>query len=1093
MAIASVSTNRGTTTTTTGGVNPIIDLPAGASIAVGNTLILTAAYDNSGTLGVDPSMAVVSSSTVATQVYGQDLRGNLWFRLAKAVRNTGGVANDGSVVDIWACRVNTAYVNGDDITLQFAFSVAALAVRISEWSGINTRSYSVVTATTGVGNGTSITAPAINPPTTGQLVVAVGAIETNTAITGDADTTNGSWSALSNDVANSGVDATSQTLFAQSKIVTAPGAQNWTATKTGAADWAALAVVFEAFTSVANGFIPGNPNYACIAGAEVLPLDYDNLPIDTGTQYLQTHQVFPNSYGTQRYQAGSLALFDPSGSGASYAHHTVIHEVYLSGSETVGDPVFTQDMAVVAAGVGAGASVSSGTAADALVSVGGAYIILPNTGYVDVLFNPAVLTTLFFNYRVVRWGVQYLAWKDDSAAPGPGEGVITEWRDATANNGAGAAATISAWLVQNYKREAQFETRWIGETNPIIRGKGEILAQNSPYNAAFTVNDLSHMAAVDQTTRIRIYGAQGQDASQTTVYLDYIKAVVELVPERRLAHGTRLISNAPTFASSAYYNATIGTTPTWSPLNTNNHWQVPAAANTYVLGTREAMPASPADYFANQASTASGTIGRLVGYNEAIGPSWLMRTVLQPRATLVNPTETGQPKLSRAVINGGVIAAPPEENDQFIISIAPSDQMRFAVDGAFFPAYDFGGVAGDASEVYTASDVTTRVLVDGATTFDRVKVLIYPDELTTANLTITVEKPALTVLGTAVLTPAQVLAFPDVGNGWREVSVALNVSVTPTAGQATIRLSSTTAATAPWRIALANPMGSIDGYGYNAGQNDTDTAAVLQCVLAAPDVDLATTSVTLTRPDGRCLDQDIDIPQITVNNSSIYDWVSIERLASGPAQPVILVEDPSSSLAVNDAAVPWDLPSGSIFYQVTGYRNADHLSTTVVVGPWLGTATAPGAAFGLATDSGTLFAYVPVDESSLQVQWNPLNPVTIVPLLGVDYQIPLRAPEERGLSTSFLVLVDQLLGSCGTDEAPWAEMLAPGAASMSPTPFDELRELAQVERFTLNLPGGYSQFVTLTLGTLSIRTSAGLYLAEVTLTDVVPPEVDPYA
>lgn len=1054
---------------------------------------MVCSYDNSGTLGVDPNMWVVSSSVAATQVYGIDLRGNYWFRIARAVR-TSGAANDGSVADIWACMVANAYANSDPITLQFSFPVANVNIQIAEYAGINPRSYSVVSAITGTGNGTTIgPTGTITPLTVGQMVIGVAAVEDNTAITGDGDTTGGAWVTIG--TFGIGAGATGNSIMAQSKVVTTTAAQDWDVTKTGAADWAALAVVFDAFTNVPSTFVSGNPNYPCIAGAEILPLGYDNLPIDTGTEYLQTHQVPPNSYGTQNYQVATFTIFAPAGSAASYAHHAIIHDIYPSGgADEVIDEVFTQGMSVSSAGLGGGATVSSGTAADAIATIGGAYVTLPNAGYVDVLFNPALLTGLFFNYRVVRWGIRYLAWKDDGAAPGPGEGIITEWRDSAANNGAGAAATISAWLVQNYKRDVQMETRWIGEVNPIIRGKGEILAQNAPYNAAFTVNDLSHMAIGDQTTRLRLYGAQGQDASQTTVYLDYVQAVVELVPERRLAHGTELISNAPTFVSSGYYGPGSGATQTWTALNSNNRWQVPSSANPYTVATREAMPASPGDYYANQAFVTAGQVGRTVGYNEAIGPSWLLRSLPQPHATLVNTAGTGQPTLRRGVVNGGVLAATPEAFDNFIISEAAFDLVRASLEGSFYPAYDFGGVIGDFSEIYTASVLTPRVIVNGATQFNRVKVLVYPDELTTANLTITVEQPALTVLASATITPAQALALPDVGNGWREISVALNVAVTPTAGQVTIRLASTTPATAPWRLAEAEPIGGNDVFGYNFTQQQVDEAVVLQCTLANPTASLGNSVQNLYRPDGRCLTTTITLPTITLTNGATYDWISIERTLDNGATytPVTLLFDPTNAQVYTDTAVPWDQTALTVKYRITGYRNADRLTVTTVTAGWNAVATAPGAAFGLAAPGGTLFAYVPVDESSLQVQWNPLNPVSLVPLFGVDYQIPLRAPEERGLSTSFLVLVDHLL-ACAPGTVPWTETLSAGQNSMSPTPFDAVRAQAEVDTFTLSLPGGYSRSVTLTLGTLTIKTAAGLFLAEITLTDVPSVEVNPYA
>src|SRR3546814_18028780 len=45
----------------------------------------------------------------------------------------------------------------------------------------------------------------------------------------------------------------------------------------------------------------------------------------------------------------------------------------------------------------------------------GDYVQIPPLAYVDVTFDPTLLTTLFQGYRVLRWGIRYLAWKDDSS------------------------------------------------------------------------------------------------------------------------------------------------------------------------------------------------------------------------------------------------------------------------------------------------------------------------------------------------------------------------------------------------------------------------------------------------------------------------------------------------------------------------------------------------------------------------------------------------------------------------------------------------------------------------------------------------------
>jgi hypothetical protein len=209
--------------------------------------------------------------------------------------------------------------------------------------------------------------------------------------------------------------------------------------------------------------------------------------------------------------------------------------------------------------------------------------------------------------------------------------------------------------------------------------------------------------------------------------------------------------------------------------------------------------------------------------------------------------------------------------------------------------------------------------------------------------------------------------------------------------------------------------------------------------------------------------------------------------------PVVLLENPSDAQVYTDSAVPWDFPAMTVTYRVTGYRNSDHLTVTTVTAGWNNVATAPGAAFGLAAPNGNLYAYVPVDPSRLVVKWNPLNPVQMVPLFGVNYQIPLRAPEERGLETQFMVVVDSML-VCGSPPAqPWDETIAPGPSSMSPTPFAQLRQLAKTDTFSLLLPGGFQQFVTMNLGSLTIETVFGVYLGDISLVYVPDITIDPWA
>jgi hypothetical protein len=136
-----------------------------------------------------------------------------------------------------------------------------------------------------------------------------------------------------------------------------------------------------------------------------------------------------------------------------------------------------------------------------------------------------------------------------------------------------------------------------------------------------------------------------------------------------------------------------------------------------------------------------------------------------------------------------------------------------------------------------------------------------------------------------------------------------------------------------------------------------------------------------------------------------------------------ILTSPGDGYLFVDEECPWDV--GGVIgaqYRVTGYRDADRVSATTSItssiGLWAGGPnTSPGAAFGLSSNqAGFSVAYVPVDSNELQVTWSPLNPVQTVPLHGQDYQYALRTPENRGLSVTVTVLVDQIVYCCMPDQ-----------------------------------------------------------------------------
>lgn len=1102
MTIALVNNNRGTQTSLAAGFDEAIDLPAGASIAQGNFLILTCAYDNSGTSGVDPNLWVAQSAAV-TALPGIDLRGNFWYRLAKAVR-TGGVANDGAVCDIWFCRVGTPYANGDDITIQASFPLTGVVFRIAEFSGIRPINYSIIAPTTATGAaGTSFTAPAIGVTDT-QMVIAGAAVETNTAITGDADVLGGPWVTLTNNVANSGVDATSITAFFQYKIVNTTAVQNWTATKTGAADWAALAVVLDNYTPVTPTWISGNTHYPCPAGPEILPVGNARALVDTGTEYLFTHDPYPDSVGTKAYSPITHLVLDANLPTSSAQQHVVATDLYEEGSEETYDEMESVVLYVAAAGIDGTNNplvdgawiVGGGTAADALASVGGSYIGFdtsqPNP-YVYITFDPSLLTTLFPNFRVLRWGIRYLAWKDSSSPALPGEGFELEWRDSrAAGNASGIFTTPTAgsfrpgsFLVNNYENNIQYELRWAGETNQVNRAKGIPTTFNMAAGASFTVQDLEHMANGDQTTGIKITALPGDDPLQTNMYLDYIEMVVELVPERRLGTGTRKVSS-----QSAIYEAGFGTNFLFDPADTTNYMTLTAGPK--VMAVREALPASPSDYYAAQ-GPENGT--RHLGDNEAIGPALLLGGLDTAYDTLAD-----QPNLRRALLSGGIIASPPQELDTLHLAATTVDLMSYAITGSAYPAYAFFD-PGNLGHIDSSVAPNQYIQVPGGQQYDSIKVLVRYDELTTGDLTLTVNKPLATPLATAVITKAMVDAAPKYGfTDWAEVQVPLSVAITPTAGQANVSFTATTPVGAPWIVSTAMAQSSVYSYNHvpTGDLQEWDYAVVLQCPLADPTYIVDATSVAIP-PAGfgqyHCAPLVMEnVPIITLTNADLYDYVTIQRAVGAQIFDVAMIADPGDDYEFIDYGCPWDLGSGNIQYIIKGYRATDHRVAESNTPPLLIAPTAPGALFGLASDNG-LWVYAPTSDSGdLEITYNPLNPISKVQLHGYNYQVALRSPEERGLSVSVPVLVDSLACFSRTFLTPQLapEFATKGQQAMSPTPFDPVRDLEKIKRHQLLLPGGHHRWVILDAGPMTVRTVTGSYIAEIELTDALPPSLEPW-
>lgn len=208
-------TDRGTGNSTTGATS--IACSPTSTIAQNSLGVLAIAYDNSGTSGADPYSGGSSFT---------DSVGNTW-------NNRNGITFDPDVADGGVCiRIFTsgmlvaALTSSDTVTISFSATVPCKAWAFHEVTGsVGTPTYVTGGSSTAtLGAGIAMTTGSI---TNTDMVICAGGYESNSATTGDSDTTNGSWSTQQTDVANTGTSGTSIRVTSQRKVVSATATQSY--------------------------------------------------------------------------------------------------------------------------------------------------------------------------------------------------------------------------------------------------------------------------------------------------------------------------------------------------------------------------------------------------------------------------------------------------------------------------------------------------------------------------------------------------------------------------------------------------------------------------------------------------------------------------------------------------------------------------------------------------------------------------------------------------------------------------------------------------------------------------------------------------
>lgn len=217
-----VRTARGNGTHNTASAS--LSVTPGSNFANKSMAVLMAAFDNSGTSGANPFTTVTDSV------------GNDWVARINQL-NDPGVASAGCVLVIATSQMGVRpLTTGDTISVNFSPNVTAKAWVLEEVS-TNANETGVAYVT-----GNSNTLAASNSPTittssipVADIIVCANANEYGTAQTetGDADATNGSWTAAV--VAEIGTTTSGMNILSQTKIVTGAATQTFNPTYSGGA------------------------------------------------------------------------------------------------------------------------------------------------------------------------------------------------------------------------------------------------------------------------------------------------------------------------------------------------------------------------------------------------------------------------------------------------------------------------------------------------------------------------------------------------------------------------------------------------------------------------------------------------------------------------------------------------------------------------------------------------------------------------------------------------------------------------------------------------------------------------------------------
>jgi len=315
------SGNSATSTTT-------LAFNCGQNFAIGDVILVCISADNNGASGA-------TSLTSVTDVKGHT------YTLVQATYDPGAAAA-GQTLGFGYTKVTTAMITTDQITVNFSPATTAKAAVVYKLHpNFSIKKIRMPASGTGgtFGAGSATGTPTITTSSisAGNIFVGALAVESNAAVTADADTSNGAWTTQHTATGSTGTAATSSRIAAQGKVVTGTATQTYNPTLTSAdciIGWIAWAIdpadvtgtstqTLAPFTSTASGTVSNDVTgtVAATLGAFTSAASGTRtLPAITGTS-AQTLAAFTStasgtfSAGATGTVAVTLAAFTSTASG----------------------------------------------------------------------------------------------------------------------------------------------------------------------------------------------------------------------------------------------------------------------------------------------------------------------------------------------------------------------------------------------------------------------------------------------------------------------------------------------------------------------------------------------------------------------------------------------------------------------------------------------------------------------------------------------------------------------------------------------------------------------------------------------------------